>query len=206
MNRRSLLGGLAALGGGWLGGCSVLPSQPYVQKRDWPLVVDRPASLPPRSNGRVLLVRSITAAPGLDARGVQWLLPDGSVHVDYYEQWAVPPAQATEDSLRRWLAASGQFSAVIGPGSRINADLVLEGELTAFVGDPAAGVARAALAAVLLDQRASSTRVLLQLTETATAPLGSADPAAVVAALRAALASVLAQTEQAVAQATRPRA
>jgi ABC-type uncharacterized transport system auxiliary subunit len=201
MNRRFLLGGLATLAG-----CSVLPSQPYVQKRDWPLVLDRPGSLPPRTGGRVLLVRSITAAPGLDARGVQWLLPDGSVHVDYYEQWAVAPPQAAEDGLRRWMADAGLFAAVVGPGSRINADLVLEGELAAFIGDPAAGVARASLAVVLLDQRSNSTKVLLQRTETATAPLNSTNPTAVVAALRAALASVAAQTEQAVAQAIRPRA
>lgn len=198
MRRRTMLAGLGVAA---LGGCSVLPSQPYVQRRDWPLVVHRPDVLPPRPSGPVLLVRNLAAAPGLEARGVQWLLPDGSLHVDYYEQWAVPPAQAVEDDLRRWLADAGLFSAVVGPGSRINADLVLEGELTALVGDPKAGVARAALALVLLDQKPNPIKVKLQRTETATAPLASADPAVVVAALQAAVAAVLRQAEAVVAAA-----
>ncbi|HLB99630.1 MAG TPA: hypothetical protein VJK90_18300, partial [Acetobacteraceae bacterium] len=48
MRRRWLLGGMAgtalttALGGS---GCSVLPSQPYLQRRDWPLVVQRSDAL-----------------------------------------------------------------------------------------------------------------------------------------------------------------
>lgn len=194
MKRRVLLAGAAALGG-----CSVLPSQPYLQRREWPLVVRRPDVRPPRTGGRVLLVRTVGAAPGLEARGVQWLLADGSVHVDYYDQWAVPPAQAVEDDLRRWLADAGLFAAVVGPGSRLDADLVLEGELTALVGEPAVGRARASLALVLLDQRAGGAKIRLQRTETATAPLASADPARVVAALTAAVGAVLGQAETAVA-------
>ena len=98
---------------------------------------------------------------------MQWLQRDGSLHVDFYEQWAVPPAQAVENDLRQWLADSGRFSAVVAPGSRLNADLVLEGELDTFVADPNTGMARVALALVLIDQRQGSTTVLLQRTVTA---------------------------------------
>ncbi len=97
---------------------------------------------------------------------MQWLQRDGSVHVDFYEQWAVPPAQAVEDDLRQWLADAGLFSAVVAPGSRLNADFVLEGELDVFIADLNAGVGRVALAVVLLDQRQGATKVLLQRTET----------------------------------------
>jgi cholesterol transport system auxiliary component len=201
MKRRIMLTALVGVAG-----CSVLPSQPYVEKRDWPLAADRPTTLPPPQKGRVLLVRAVTAAPGLDRRGVQWLLPDGSLHIDYYEHWAVPPAQAAEESLRRWLAGSGLFAAVVGPGSRMNADLVLEGELTAFVGDPANGVARATLSVVLLDQKALTTTVMMQLSITGTAPLSSNRPQDVVGALRGALGSAMAQTEQAIARTIQARA
>jgi ABC-type uncharacterized transport system auxiliary subunit len=198
MKRRLLFASVAALGG-----CSVLPKQPYQERRDWPLVVHRPESRPRHTGGRVLLVREVTAGPGLEARGLQWLLADGSMHVDYYEQWAVPPAQAVEDDLRGWLIDSGQFAAVVGPGSRINADLVLECELTALIGEPRLGVARAGLAIVLLDQHPNPTRVLLQRTETARVKLDSREPAALVAALKAAVAAVLGQTEKAIAAAIR---
>ena len=105
MRRRWLLAGVAALAG-----CSLLPQTPYVQRRDWPLDVRRAVRGRRGRAGAVLLVRSVRAAPGLEARGLQWLQPDGSVHVDFYEQWAVPPAQAVEDDLRQWLADAGLFA------------------------------------------------------------------------------------------------
>jgi cholesterol transport system auxiliary component len=196
MKRRAWLATAATLAG-----CSVLPEQPYLQRREWPLLVRRPTVLPPRTGRPVLLVRSVQPAPGLETRGLQWVLPDGSLHVDYYEQWAVPPAQAVEDSLRQWLADAGLFAAVVAPGSRLSADLVLEAELVAFVGDPRAGVARAGLALVLMDQRPKPVRVLLQKTAAATAPLSGVQPPVVVQALVAALGEVLREVERDVATA-----
>jgi ABC-type uncharacterized transport system auxiliary subunit len=198
MRRRSLLAGAAALAG-----CSVLPQQPNLQRRDWPLDVQRGKIAPPRARGRVLLVRSVRAAPELEARGLQWLQRDGSLHVDFYEQWAVPPAQAVEDDLRQWLADAGLFRAVLAPGSRLNADLVLEGDLDVFSVDLQTGVARAALALVLLDQRSGATKVLLQRTESAEVKLNGTDPPAMVDALKAALVAVLGKSEQAIAAAIR---
>jgi cholesterol transport system auxiliary component len=191
------------LGVAALGGCSLLPQSPYVQRRDWPLDVRRGSVAAPRRRGRVLLVRSIQAGPGLEVRGLQWLQRDGSVHVDFYEQWAVPPAQAAEDDLRQWLVDAGLFSAVVAPGSRLNADFVLEGELDALVADLNTGVARVALALVLLDQRPNPTKVLLQKTETAEVKLAGTDPPAIAAGLKAALADALRQAETDVAAATR---
>ncbi len=198
MRRRWLLGGAVVLAG-----CSVLPEQPYVQRRDWPLDVRRTPALPPRPRGRVLLVRAIRAAPGLESRGLQWLQRDGSLHVDFYEQWAVPPAQAVEDDLRQWLAGAGLFRSVLAPGSRLDADLVLEGELSTFKADLGAGVARASLALVLLDQRSGPVKVLLQKTETAEVTLAATDPPALVEALKAALVAVFGKAERDIAAATR---
>jgi cholesterol transport system auxiliary component len=184
-----------------LAGCSVLPSEPYPDRRNWPLVVRRPEALPPRRNGTALLVRTVSASPELEARGLQWLRPDGSVHVDYYEQWAVPPAQAVDDDLRQWLAASGIYAAVLAPGSRLSADLVLEGELETFIADVPAGMARARLAVVLLDERPNPAKVKLQRTFTADAPLAGGTIPQLVDALRAALRDVLQQVELALAPA-----
>ncbi len=198
MKRRGVLAGIAALGG-----CSVLPQAPYVQRRDWPLVVRRQTMLPPRARGRVVLVRRVQAAPGLGGRGLQWLQPDGSVHVDFYEQWAVPPAQAVEDDLRQWLADSGLFSAVVAPGSLLNADFVLEGELNTFMAEVDTRMARVALALVLLDQRPNPIKVLLQKTVRAEVKLAGTEPSAMVDGLKAALAEVLRESEADVAAATR---
>lgn len=198
MRRRIALLGVAALGG-----CSLLPSSDYVQKRDWPLDVHRASVRSTQGRRKVLLVREIRAGPGLDVRGLQWQQRDGSVHVDFYEQWAVPPAQAIEDDLRRWLAGSGLFSAVVAPGSRLDADYVLEGELQTFIADPAAGVARVSVAFVLLDQHPLPIKVVLQRTERADAKLSGSDAPAIAAAMRAAVTEVLEKIEGDVARVVR---
>jgi len=192
MNRRFLLAGLATLGG-----CSVLPKVPYEQRREWPLTARRAVVLP-RAGRRVLLVRTTAAAPGLDARGLRSRLPDGSLHVDFYEQWAVPPAQAVDAALRQFLAESGLFAAVVGPGSRVPSDLVLEPELTTLIADPGEHVARAALALVLLDQRRGASRVLLQTTVAAHVPLAGEAAPELVAAMQAAVLAVLLAAERAI--------
>jgi ABC-type uncharacterized transport system auxiliary subunit len=190
MKRRALLGALIALTG-----CSVLPQAPYVQRRNWPLDVRRDVALPANPRGPVLLVRRVQAGPGLEERGLRWLQSDGSLHVDFYEQWAVPPAQAVENDLRQWLTDSGRFRAVVAPGSRLNADFVLEGELNTFVADLNSKVGRAALALLLLDQRQGSARVLLQRTETAEVRLTGDDAPAIAEAMKAAIAEVLRRAE-----------
>ena len=106
MRRRWILGGMTAtalataLGGS---GCSILPTQAYLERRDWPLVVRRPSDLPTdaprdapatasgRSKGSVLLVRTVQAGPGMDSPGLQTLQRDGSLQIGFYERWAVPP-------------------------------------------------------------------------------------------------------------------
>jgi ABC-type uncharacterized transport system auxiliary subunit len=202
MIREGMIGGLVltALG---TAGCSVLPTQAYLQRRNWPLAVSRPQELPPRPGGRVLLVRTFQAGPGLDGRGLRALQADGSVRPSFYEQWAVPPAAAVEDDLRRWLAASGMFGAVVATGSRLTADLVVEGELTVLHADPAKGTAQAALSLVLIDQHPMPARVLLQRTETATVKLDGTDPPAQAHAQMAAVDAVMRQSEADIAAAIR---
>ena len=188
-----------------LAACSVLPERPYAQRQDWPLQVPRPAAMPaaPRPAGGVLLLRGVAAAPGLDSRGLHRLRADGSMAVDYYDQWLVAPADGVEDSLRAWLAASGLFSSVVAPGSRLPSDQVLEVELTALWTEPGpdgkVGAARARLAWRLLQQDAAGTRLRTQGIAEATAPLQGGGAAAEAAASKAALAECYARMERAIA-------
>jgi ABC-type uncharacterized transport system auxiliary subunit len=192
MRRRATLAAFLALAG-----CG-LSERPHIDKRIWPLAVRRPAAAPPARRGRVLLVRAVRAAPGLETRGVQSLQPDGSMRVDFYEEWAVPPADAMEADLRQWLADSGLFQAVLAPGSRLSPDLIAEPELLAFWADLPARQARCTLSVVLLDQRPNSaTGVLMQRTFIAAVPLTATDARAIVESLRAALTDVLRQIESA---------
>jgi len=191
MKRRWLLTSLLPLAG-----CG-LSERPYTERRDWPLAVTRPGEPAGTGRGRVLLVRSIQAGPGMEARGLASLQPDGSVRTDFYETWSVPPAQGAEAALRQWLEASGRFTAVLAPGSRMRADWILEGTLTALIAEPAADQARAVLSVVVLDQRGgASPRVMAQRVLRAQAPLSGNEATARAAAMREALAQVLAQAEQ----------
>lgn len=194
MKRRWLLAACLALPA-----CSVVPRQPYIARRDWPLVIHPPIQRAARPGAPDLLVRSVRAGPGLDQRGLQTLRPDGSLDIGYYDQWAVLPAEAVEQALRQDLAASGMFSAVVGPGSQLDPHLVLETELTALLADPAKHEARARLSLVLFDRAKAglgvNDRVLVQTTIQGAAPLNGTDVPAEVAAMRAAVTGLLAQAE-----------
>lgn len=191
MKRRAVI--LASL---LLAGCG-LAERPHLERRQWPLLVHRPRTERPRAAGQVLLVRTVQAGPGMDQRGLQSLQADGSIRTDFYEEWAAPPALAAEEALRRWLADSGQFSAVITSGSRLEADLVLEGELTGLWSVPAIRQAHAALGVTVVSQRGAAPRVVLQQRVAAEAPLAGDGPREAVEAQVAALAMVLAQIEAA---------
>lgn len=179
-----------------LSGCG-LAERPYVERRQWPLAVRRPQALPSRRGAPVLLVRTLRAGPGLEQRGLQSLQADGSIQIAFYEEWLVPPAQGVEESLRRWLADSGLYSAVTAPGSRIEADLVLEGELTALWTVPATRQGHVTLGIVVARERGATTQVLLQRAISAEAPMAGDAPREAVSAQTAALAEAFTQVETA---------
>jgi len=175
---------------------SLLPQQTYVPRINWPLAPEPPVQNAPNPAGPVLLLRDITAAPGMDQQGVQILQPNGSLNIDYYNLWAVSPADAATQSLLTWLQASGDFSAVVSPGSRLTASLILEGELTELLADLSTNQATAVLTLVVIKNSDSISAASLPLAQqriTGTAPLTGNTPAAEVAAQRAALANALSQ-------------
>ena len=128
-------------------GCSVLPDRPFIESRRFVLDPRRegPSAERPR---HAILLRSMRAAPGLEQRGLRRLRADGRLEVAPYEEWMAPPAELAEQALRQWLVASGQFSAVTAPGSRLETALILETELLALEIGPEG--ARAAMAVLLL--------------------------------------------------------
>jgi len=178
-----------------LGGCSVI--QTSVERRQWPLLVPRPQSLPPRARDPVLQVRSLVAGSGLEMRGLHALQPDGSMNVNFYEEWAAPAADSVTEALRLWLSNSGKFAAVVGTGTGVQADLELSGTLAALWSVPASHVGRAGVVVTLLDQRPATPKVIFQRSFTADAPLPGETIPDAVAAQVAALAEVFRQIEAA---------
>lgn len=181
--------GLAACG-------SLLPRQKYTPRIIWPLQPPAPVANAAPGTGKVLLVRAITAAPGLDQRGLQSLAADGSLNVDYYNLWAVPPADALTQSLITWAQASGMFAAVVTPGSRLTPGLIAEGELTQLLADLPANMARARMSLLIIKASgavAGFAQPLAQLSLSASAPIAGSGAQAQVEAQNQAVASLLDQ-------------
>jgi cholesterol transport system auxiliary component len=198
-----------------LAGCSVLPSRPYQEVQRFSLAPERPQASPPPARGPVLLLRSLRAAPGMDTRGLRVLGPGGQVTTAYWQEWTAPPVELVEEALRRWLTASGLFSAVTAPGSRLPPDLVLEGELVRLQAESEAAVARAALSVLLLSQtpgRGGQPRILGQFMPEGSAPLaggpwrdGEVPGPTAAAGMSAALAMALTALERDLRAAVRAR-
>jgi len=177
-----------------LAGCaSLLPKQKYIPRVTWPLNPQPPQSRPANEAGKIVLLRDLGAGPGMSDPSIQTLNADGSLTTSYYNQWAVAPADAASEVLGTWLTASGVFSAVVTPGSRLVADLVVEGEVTELVADLSKNQARAVLTLVVIQNTAGNTRPLAQQRITGTAPLTGTDYGALVSAQTAALANAVQQ-------------
>lgn len=186
-----------------LAACSVLPDRPYVETRRFPLEPRRTGAARTGRARRTLLVRTLRAGAGMDVRNLRTLRPDGTEFLDFYAEWAAPPAEAAEQALRRWLLDARLFSAILAPGSRVTPDFVLEGELTRLAAVQGEGVARAELTMLLVDERQGS-RLVGQMVSSGTAPLpgGTAEPTPEQAAgaMAAALGNALESLEQALAR------
>jgi ABC-type uncharacterized transport system auxiliary subunit len=192
MNRRALLAALPLLAAG----CSIFPDRPYVPVRRYPLSPVRSVAQGARPGAPVLLVRRVRSLPGLQDLGLRRVRLDGSYEILVYEEWIAPPADLADAALRAWLQASGLFSAVVPQGSRADADLVLEMQLTALEALPAFGRARAGLSGVLLREERLASRVVDTLGVTGEAPLApDAEAPAMALAMAQALAVAIASLE-----------
>lgn len=177
-----------------LAGCaSLLPQQKYIPRVSWPLNPEPAHSLPANESGKIVLLRNLSAGPGMADQAIQTLNADGSVTKSYYNQWAVAPADAASEVLSTGLASSGAFSAVISPGSRLAPDLIVEGELTELVSDLATNQARAVLTLVVIQDLAGNTRPLAQQRIIGTAPLSGTGYGEQASAQSAALANAVGQ-------------
>jgi ABC-type uncharacterized transport system auxiliary subunit len=202
MRRRSLLLAMPTLAIP-LAACSVLPSYDYVEPKRFPLLPVRPGAPASGPARRVLLVRLMRAAPGMDSRGLRSLRADGTEALAFYAKWTAPPAELAEEALRRWITDSGRFSAVITPGSRATADLVLESELTVLLADLGRREARAGLSVLVLRQQGAEMRPLRQFNVQGRAPLPTGNdlpPEALASGMNAALADALASLERSLAR------
>ncbi|MGG5817460.1 ABC-type transport auxiliary lipoprotein family protein [Falsiroseomonas sp. HW251] len=198
MTRRALL--LLPL----LAGCSVLPERPFVPVRRFNLDPQRPTSRAAPRGAAVVLLRRVRGVPGLQDLGLRVANPDGSYSIAVYDQWLAPPGELAEAALRAWLQASGLFRAVVLPGSRAEATLAIEAQLTVLEAAPDAEEARAGLAGVLLREGASGSSIVTAFQVRGRAPMArDADAAGQAEAMEKALGDAFAELERALLRGAR---
>lgn len=193
MRRRTLLCTSLALSA-----CANPFSRPHPEKRLYVLETQRTGASLAAARPRSLLLRTVTAAAGAEGRGLVTRLP-GNVHqTDFWNEFFAPPADMVHDAMRRWLADSGLFTAVLDPGSRGPADLALEARLIALLGDgtdPRAPAARLHLQTLLIGLDREPPRILARGDYDRRVPVASLTPEVLAPALSQALALVLADLE-----------
>jgi hypothetical protein len=188
-----------------LAGCGNPLSRPYPEKRLYVLEARRASALPPPARGRTLVVRSVTASPGMEGRGLITRRPGNVQDSDFWNEFFVAPAAMVQDSLRQWLSDAGLYAAVLDQGSAGRADLALEAVLIAAFGDgtdPAAPVARLHLQTLLLGLDRTPPRIVARGDYDRRVPLPSLAPEVVAPGLSQALALVLADLEADLRRAT----
>lgn len=193
MKRRAALAAASLLAA-----CSNPLSRPYPEKRLYVLTARRSGTLPAPARGRTLVVRSVTAAPGMEGRGLITRRPGNVQESDFWNEFFTSPAAMVQDAMRQWLSDAGLFAAVLDQGSQGRADLALESVLVAALGDgtdPAAPFARLHLQTLLLGLDRTPPRILARGDYDRRVPVASLAPEAVAPGLSQALALVLADLE-----------
>jgi len=193
LGRRAVLLAAPALAAG----CANPLSRPFAEKTLFVLDVRRPQRLPPNPRGRVLVLRTITPAPGVELRGLVTRLAGGQQRADFWNEFFAPPAALVQDQLRTWLADAGLFSAVVDQGTRATPALALEPVLAGLFADGSVSPpqARAQMQALLLGLDRTPPRVLAKGDHDRAAQIASLEPAAIVAGLNVALAAVFGEIE-----------
>ena len=187
-----------------LAGCSIFPDRPFVPVRRFKLDPQRPTARRAPRGAAVVLLRRVRGVPGLQDVGLRVAKPDGSYDIAVYDQWLAPPGELAEAALRAWLQASGLFSAVVMPGSRADATLAIEAQLTVLEAVPEAEEARAGLAGVLLRETSTTSGIVTAFQATGRAPMArDADAAGQAAAMEAALGDAFSEVERALVRRTR---
>ena len=192
VNLRSLACLALGLTSTFLVGCGM--SRPYPQKALFAIDPGQPTKLSRPVSPCIVLVQGVHVASPFDAQTFFYKRAGLQYEMDYYNGFIAPPEQLLGGSLRAWLSQSGLFTAVVGPGGRLNPQYVLEGNVTELCGDYSdakAPKARMAVSFFFVDIRPVDGQIVFQKSYQATAPISGAGPDAIAAALNAAYKTIL---------------
>jgi cholesterol transport system auxiliary component len=176
----------------FLSGCGL--SKPFPDKALFAIDPGSPERTVAQISPLTLQVSRVRVAPPSDAQTFLYKLSGLRYETDYYNGFIAAPGQLLTAGLVGWVKQSGLFGVVVGSGSGLAHQFVLEGNVTELCGDYSdAKKPKAAIAAsfFLIDDRTVDGRVLFQKTYHAVAPLSGTGPEALAKAMNEAYRHIL---------------
>ncbi len=119
------------------------------------------------SDAPILEIQRFEVAEPFSGKEMVYRIGPLQYESDFYNTYFVPPASMIGGEVRRCLAGCGAFSQVVGRGSRLKADYLLEAEVTALYGDlsdPMAPKAVVEIAFLLLKPVSGGSEIVLART------------------------------------------
>jgi cholesterol transport system auxiliary component len=105
------------------------------EKQQFLLDARRPSSLSANSRKNVVEVRRFTIDPAFSARGLTYRKGEFEYESDFYNEFLISPDVMITEKVRNWLSLSGLARRVLDPGSYVDPNYVLEGNVVALYGD-----------------------------------------------------------------------
>jgi hypothetical protein len=115
-------------------GCARL-RKPYREKNLFLGECHRESTVKSDSDAPILEIQRLEVAEPFSSKEMVYRIGPLQYESDFYNTYFVPPAGMIEGEVKRCLAGCGAFSQVVGRGSRLKADYLLEAEVTALYGD-----------------------------------------------------------------------
>ena len=114
-------------------GCAELQRSSPVKQR-YILDVNRDSEKSAQ-RGDVVKVRRFRVSSRFEGSELIYRTGQVNYESDFYNEFLTSPASIITEEVRRWLGQSGLFAEVVDTSSRLKADFLLEGNVSAFYGD-----------------------------------------------------------------------
>ena len=115
-----------------LGGCL---TRPAIKTQTFAFSVPLMVTTNGAPKGRVLSIRTLEIAPPFDGRSLVYRTGDFSYERDPYAEFLSSPAEELVTSISGILSANGCFSAVVGMGSAVTPNTLVEINISQLYGD-----------------------------------------------------------------------
>ncbi len=150
----------------------------------------------------MLRIRRFRVSPRFDSRNLVYRNSDTSYESDFYNEFLADPGSMLTESVRKWLAASGRFKAVLDPSASLDENLVLEAYVQSLYGDFRAAPAAVIELQVYLVRRGSAQdTIVFQKLYTKVTPVTAQTTDALLKGYSQGLAALLSELESDAAEA-----